>query len=161
MKRDIRIERFYAYPPERVFRALTDPAAMADWLMKNDFQPRLGHKFQFRAKPQGSWNGVTDCEVTVFDPPRQVAYTWRGQDVDPAKPPQLSTTVTWTLTREGNGTRLRLDHTGFKGFGEVLISFILSSGWKSMLKKRLPAAIERVKDGDYASVPGAVPECST
>jgi uncharacterized protein YndB with AHSA1/START domain len=143
MKRNIRIERFYAYPPERVFRALTDPAAMGDWLMKNDFQPRVGHKFEFRSKPQGKWNGITHCEVIELDAPRRVAYTWSGDNTDGTKA-LAKTVVRWTLTPENNGTRLLLEHTGFEGFGEIMVSFILGAGWKRMMKTRLPAAVAQV-----------------
>lgn len=158
MKRNIRLERFYAFPPERVFRALTDPTAMADWLMKNDFQPRLGHKFQFRSKPQGNWNGITDCEVIEFEPPRRIAYTWTGQNKNGGMA-LANTTVRWTLQPEKDGTRLLLEHTGFNGFGEVAVSFMLSMGWKKMLKTRLPAAIEQVRTDSYVHTAGTVPEC--
>ena len=143
MKRDIHLERFYPYPPERVFRALTDPAAMNGWLMKNDFQPKVGHTFQFRSKPQGKWNGITDCEVTELDPPRSVAYTWTGKNQD-GSTALARTVVRWTLTPESAGTRLVLDHLGFQGFGEIVVSFILGMGWKRMMKSRLAAAIAQV-----------------
>lgn len=140
MKRAVRLERFYEATPERVFRALTDPAAMGLWLMENDFQPVLGHKFQFRSKPQGGWDGVTHCEVVELDPPRRVAYTWTGKNTD-GSPSLAHTLVRWTLSPEGAGTRLVLEHEGFEGFGEVMVSFILGSGWKKMLATRLPAVI--------------------
>jgi uncharacterized protein YndB with AHSA1/START domain len=143
VKRNIRLERFYAFPPERVFRALTDPTAMADWLMPSDFQPKVGHKFQFRGKPQGSWDGVTHCEVLELDPPRCVAYSWTGRNTDGSSA-LANTKVRWTLVPEKDGTRLVLEHTGFEGFGEIAVSFILSMGWKKMLKTRLITAIEKV-----------------
>jgi len=141
MKRSIHLERVYPFPPERVFRALTDPQALAEWLMPNDFQPKLGHAFQFRSRPQGNWNGVTDCEVVEFDPPRRLAYTWSGQNKDGTGRALNRTLVTWTLVAEGSGTRLILEHTGFTGFSEVATSFLLGLGWRRMLKLRFPAQL--------------------
>jgi len=144
MKRTIRLERRYPFPPERVFRALTDPAALADWLMPNDFQPKLGHRFQFRSKPQGNWNGITDCEVTQFDPPRRLAYSWSGQSTDGKGQAVAHTVVTWTLSPEGEGTLLVLEHGEFVGFSEVAVSFILGMGWKKKLKTAVGAWAERL-----------------
>src|SRR5947208_1487503 len=63
---DIIREAVYPHPPERVWQALTDPAALAAWLMPNDFKPQVGHKFQFRVpKPPRGWRGIVDCEVLV------------------------------------------------------------------------------------------------
>ena len=67
---------------------LTDPQAIAEWLMPNDFQPRLGHRFQFRVANAKGWSGVVDCEVTELTPPRRLAYTWASD---------RSTRVAWTL----------------------------------------------------------------
>ena len=69
MKRDLRFEELYPYPIDRVWEAITDPAAISDWLMPTDFAPRLGHKFQFRTKPEPG-------------PPRRLAYTWKGGGID-------------------------------------------------------------------------------
>lgn len=147
MKRNIRLERHYPFPPERVFRAISDSDAMAEWLMPNDFQPKLGHKFQFKSKPQGNWNGITDCEVIELDPPRRLAYTWSGQHTDGKSNALRHTIVRWSLFAERGGTRLVLEHDGFEGWGEVAVSFILGMGWKKMMKTRIPKMIERVADG--------------
>ena len=56
-------ERLMPHPPEKVWRALTQPALIAQWLMQNDFKPEVGHRFTFRAKPQPGWTGVTNCEA--------------------------------------------------------------------------------------------------
>ena len=144
MKRNIRLERHYPFPPERVFRALSDSDAMAEWLMPNDFQPKLGHKFQFKSKPQGNWNGITDCEVIELDPPRRLAYTWSGQHKDGKGKALRHTIVRWSLFAERGGTRLVLEHDGFEGWGEVAVSFILGMGWKKMMKTRMLGIIERV-----------------
>jgi uncharacterized protein YndB with AHSA1/START domain len=133
----IRVEATYPHPPERVWRALTDPQAIAEWLMPNDFQPRLGHRFQFRVANAKGWSGVVDCEVTELTPPRRLAYTWASDKVD--------TRVAWTLEPSKEGTRLVLEHSGFKGVGQFLLrKMIMGPGWKNMLNKKLPQVIERV-----------------
>ena len=140
MPGSIRIETDYPYPPDRVWVALTDPRAIAEWLMPNDFQPRLGHRFQFRiAKPRG-WSGIVDCEVTALDPPRRLAYSWKSGNVD--------TVVTWTLTATAQGTRLELLHSGFKGAGQTILrKFMMGPGWSRMLETKLPGILERIVDG--------------
>ena len=49
--RSLVVERLMAHPPEKIWRALTESALVADWLMQNDFEPRVGHRFNFRARP--------------------------------------------------------------------------------------------------------------
>jgi uncharacterized protein YndB with AHSA1/START domain len=150
VKRNVRVERVYPFPRERVFRALTDPAAVTAWLMPSDFQAKVGHRFQFRAKPQGNWNGIVDCVVTELEAPRRLAYSWSGQSRDGKKPALRSTVVSFTLHEEAGGTRVVLEHTGFSGLGEVLTSFILGAGWKHMMKTRLPAAMADAPVGKVA-----------
>ncbi len=133
---DVRLERVYPHPPERVWRALTDPQALAEWLMPNDFQARVGHKFQFRVPPQPGWRGIVDCEVLEVDPPRRLSYLWQG---DPKSRP---TVVTWILEPTAEGTRLRLEHTGFRGLGGFFLKLLLGSGWKRMLRTSLPTVLD-------------------
>ena len=62
------VERVFPHPPEKLWRALTEGPLLAQWMMNNDFEPVVGRKFQFRAKPTPNWNGVVDCEVLIVDP---------------------------------------------------------------------------------------------
>jgi len=78
MTRDLRFEIVYPHPPERVWRALTDPRALADWLIDNDSEPRAGHRFQFRTRPAPGFDGVVRCEVVEVEAPYRLAYTWLG-----------------------------------------------------------------------------------
>jgi uncharacterized protein YndB with AHSA1/START domain len=55
------------HPPEKIWRALTQAHLIEQWLMKNDFEPRLGAQFTFRAKPMRDWNGIVRCEVTALE----------------------------------------------------------------------------------------------
>ncbi|MBI3661992.1 MAG: SRPBCC domain-containing protein [Acidobacteria bacterium] len=142
MKRDLKFEMVYPHPPEKVWCAITDSAAIADWLMPNDFQPRLGHKFMFTSTPQPGWDGKSYCEVIELDPPRCLAYTWRGGPID--------TVVRFTLEAVAGGTHLRLEHNGFRGVKALMVSTIMGRGWRSMiLKKYLPAVLARITGGPY------------
>lgn len=100
------VERVFAHPPEKLWRALTENQLLAQWLMKNDFEPEVGRKFQFRSEPVPNWNGVIDCEVLVVDPLKRLSYRWSsmGQDF----------VVLWTLSPAADGTHLRMEQSGFK-----------------------------------------------
>jgi uncharacterized protein YndB with AHSA1/START domain len=111
--KSIVVERTMPHPPEKVWRALTQAPLIAEWLMKNDFEPVVGHRFNFRATPiPNMWNGVTDCEVLVVEPPLRLVYSWNASG-DEAKD-GLKSTVTWTLTPTGGGTHVRMEHIGFR-----------------------------------------------
>lgn len=110
--RSLVIERELPFPAERVWRALTDPSLLAEWLMANDFVAQVGHRFNFRATPQPHWNGVTDCEVLALEPGRRIAYRWDPTGADAAS--GLRTVVTWTLTPTPRGVMLRLEQSGFR-----------------------------------------------
>jgi uncharacterized protein YndB with AHSA1/START domain len=158
MKRDLKLERTYAHSPERVWRALTDPRAVSTWLMENDFQPTLGHRFTFRAKPQPGWDGVTYCEVIEIDAPRRLAYTWRGGAK--GKPATLDTVVRFTLEQVAEGgTRLLLEHDGFDGFKAVLLSFMMKTGWAKMLDAKLPAVLGTLSQDRLPSGAAAHDDC--
>jgi uncharacterized protein YndB with AHSA1/START domain len=136
MARRLVFEAFYRHPPEKVWRALTEPEAIARWLMPNDFAARVGHRFQLRTRPQPGWSGIVNGEVLEADPPRRLVYTWQNENVD--------TVVAFTLTPTGGGTNLRLEHSGFRGFRAVMVSFMLGSGWKGIVRTHLPAVLERL-----------------
>jgi uncharacterized protein YndB with AHSA1/START domain len=106
------LERQVAHPPEKVWRALTQAPLIEDWLMANDFQPTVGHRFTFRTQPTQDWNGVTDCEVLEVEAPRRLSYSWNASGEEAAT--GLRTVVTWTLTPKDGGTHLRLEQSGFR-----------------------------------------------
>ncbi len=99
--RTVTVEREIAYPPEKIWRALTQPHLIAEWLMKNDFAPVPGHGFTLT----GDWGSV-DCEVIEVDPERSLSYRWGAMG--------LETIVTWTLMPIGAGTHLRMEQAGFR-----------------------------------------------
>ena len=99
--RSVVIEREMPHPPEKVWRALTQSSLLEEWLMKNDFQPIVGHRFNFRA----DW-GAVDGEVLAVEPNKMLSYGWAAFG--------LESVVTWTLTPTSTGTHLRMEQSGFR-----------------------------------------------
>ena len=126
--RTVVIERDIAHPPEKIWRALTEPHLIADWLMKNDFRPDVGHRFNLT----GEWGGVLDCEVLDIEPHRTLSYSWNFTQDDAAF--DLRSIVTFTLTPTATGTHLRVEQSGFRpeqkqAFGGAKL------GWQQFLQK--------------------------
>ncbi|MGN4125260.1 SRPBCC family protein [Lysinibacillus sphaericus] len=106
MKPDVSLDFKFTSSIEQVWNALTDSDTLAKWIWKNDFKPIVGHQFQFRAEPNEWWDGIVDCKVLEVNEPHLLSYTWASAGE--------STTVTWTLTKDSDGTiLLHLDQTGF------------------------------------------------
>lgn len=103
--RSVVIERELPHAPEKVWRALTESSLIAEWLMANDFQLAVGHRFSFRAAPVPGWNGIIECEVQVVEPHTRLAYSWGTMGMENA--------VTWTLTPTEGRTHLRMEQSGF------------------------------------------------
>jgi uncharacterized protein YndB with AHSA1/START domain len=99
--RSVVVEREVPFPPEKIWRALTQPHLIAEWLMKNDFEPVQDHRFSLR----GDWGSV-DCRVLEVEPNKTLSYTWEAMG--------LESVVTWTLTPKGTGTHLRMEQSGFR-----------------------------------------------
>jgi uncharacterized protein YndB with AHSA1/START domain len=95
------VERELPFPPEKIWRALTQPHLIEEWLMKSDFRAVVDHRFDFRA----DWGAVA-CQVLVVEPNRTLSYTW-GDHI-------LKSVVTWTLTPTRTGTHLRMEQSGFQ-----------------------------------------------
>ena len=108
--RSVIVEREIPFPPEKIWRALTQPHLIEEWLMKNDFQPVVGHAFNFRAHYLP--NGALDCEVLAVEPNKTLAYTWGSTSANTAF--SLKSVVTFTLTPTHAGTHLRMEQTGFR-----------------------------------------------
>jgi len=106
--RTVTVEREMPCAPEKLWRALTRQHLVEEWLMKNDFQPEVGHRFKLR----GEWGGVLDCEVLEVEPNRRLSYTWNYAHDDAAY--DLRSVVTLTLTPTGKGTHLRMEQSGFR-----------------------------------------------
>ena len=100
------IERDVPHPQEKIWRALTQSALVEEWLMKNDFQPVVGHRFNFRSTPVPGWDGVIACEVLVVEPKSRLSYSWGTMG--------MVSMVAWTLTPTKDGTHVRMEQTGFR-----------------------------------------------
>ena len=132
--RTLVIEREMPHPPEKIWRALTEGPLIAEWLMSNDFKPVVGHRFTFRATPAPGWNGIIESEVLVVEPPSRLVYSWGALGLDSA--------VTFTLTPTGEGTRLRMEHSGF-GPDQDQAYKGASYGWRNFLNN-LEHVVERM-----------------
>ncbi len=122
------IEREFPHPPEKLWRALTQPHLIEEWLMKNDFKPAVGHSFNLR----GEWGGLLDCKVLEVEPNKTLSYTWDFKHEDAAF--NLKSVVTFTLTPTSTGTHLRVEQTGFRpdqrqAYGGA------HAGWKQFFTK--------------------------
>ena len=102
-KLSVVVEREIPYPPEKIWCALTQPHLIEEWLMKNDFQPVVDHRFKLRA----DWGAVA-CQVLAIEPNKTVSYTWGACG--------LESVVTWTLTPTSTGTPLRMEGRGYGRF---------------------------------------------
>ena len=103
--RTLVIEKVFPHPPEKLWRALTEGPLIKQWLMENDFQPVVGHRFCFRSAPVPNWDGVIESEVLVVEPGRKLSYSWGTLG--------LKSVVLWTLTPAESGTHVRMEHSGF------------------------------------------------
>ncbi|TPJ35410.1 polyketide cyclase [Mesorhizobium sp. B2-5-13] len=126
--RTVVVEREISHPPEKLWRALTQPHLIEEWLMKNDFNPVVGHRFNISA----DWGGVLDCEVLAVEPHKTLSYTWNLAHQDPAF--DLRSVVTFTLTPTSTGTHLRMEQAGFRpdqrrAYGGARV------GWPQFLEK--------------------------
>lgn len=129
--KSIVVERTMPHPPAKVWRALTSSPLIAEWLMQNDFQAAVGHKFTFRAQPVPGWSGVTNCEVLETDEPNRLVYRW-GDGSESAS--GLQTVVTWTLTPVDGGTHVRMEHSGFRPQDEGGYQ-AMGGGWPRIVER--------------------------
>ena len=125
--RSVVVERAFPHPPEKLWRALTQPHLIEEWLMKSDFEPIVGHRFNLR----GGWGGVLECEVLAVEPHRTLSYSWNFKHDDAAF--DLTSVVTFTLTPTSAGTHLRMEQVGFRpnqkqAFGGAM------AGWRQFLE---------------------------
>lgn len=124
--------------PRKVWRALTDPALLAKWLLPvTGLRLDPSAAFTFTAAPQPGWDGQVHCRLLDAQEPTggaggqpgRLSYTWVVGDLD--------TVVTFTLTPTASGTRLSLVHTGFKP-GQERNFAGARYGWKLMTDKLFP-----------------------
>ena len=131
--RSLVIEKELPYPPEKIWRALTEGVLIKEWLMDNDFQLVVGHRFNFRATPMPQWNGVIDCEVLVVEPNKKLSYSWNSLG--------LESVVVWTLVATEGGTLVRMEQSGFRPDQEAAYKGA-NYGWQKFI-----GGLERVVAG--------------
>ncbi|MDP4261592.1 MAG: SRPBCC domain-containing protein [Bacteroidota bacterium] len=132
MQKEIKQSWHFKQSPEEVWEYLTKPELIEQWLMKNDFQPIVGHKFRFTfvSKPDGKYKGGVDCEVLEVKPFSKLSYSWNGGTKDDSR--TFSSIVVWTLIPKDNETELQLQHNGFTILDDILTH---TEGWKICLKR--------------------------
>jgi uncharacterized protein YndB with AHSA1/START domain len=130
--KSIAMEIDLPHAPPKVWRALTEPALLAKWLMSTDMQTVVGKAFTFRAPASPQWDGTVNCEMQEIEPQKRLRYSWGGGGLD-------STEVTWTLTpTKTGGTLLRLEHSGFRpDKGQARFFEGAKGGWQWMAGQRL------------------------
>ncbi len=131
--RSLVIEKELPHPVTKVWRALTQGALIKEWLMDNDFQPAVGHKFKFRSTPMPHWDGVIDSEVLVVEPDKKLSYSWNSMG--------LESVVVWTLVATSGGTLVRMEQSGFRPDQEANYQGA-NYGWQKFI-----GALERVVAG--------------
>ena len=134
---DIVVDEILPHAPETIWKALTDGALMKRWMMEpTGFAAVVGNRFTYQTKPAGEWDGTIRCEVLEVIPTERFSYAWRGGDeANVGYGSMLDTVVTWTLSKAGTGTRLRLVHAGFVTPKNDTAFQNMSTGWKTVLAK--------------------------
>lgn len=126
------------HPPGKVWRALTEPALLAEWLLPVvGFDLRIGAAFTFQTEPMPGWDGTVKCKIVAIEPGRKLSYTWVVGDM------VLDTVVTFTLSPTATGTRMLLVQSGFEpdqkqNFGGARY------GWR-MMGAKLVDLLERMQ----------------
>ena len=125
------------HAPEKVWRALTDPVLLTEWLLPvADLKLEPGAPFRFTTQPQPGWDGTVDCRMLEIEAQRKLSYTWVVGDM-------LDTVVTFTLAPTPTGTRLSLVQSGFKpdqkqNFGGARYGWKMMGGKLVDLLARIP-----------------------
>ena len=126
------------HSPQKVWRALTDPALLAEWLLPViDLELEPGAAFTFKTQPYPGWDGVVNCRILEIEAQKRLSYAWVVGDMG------LDTVVTFTLTPTASGTRLSLVQSGFKpdqkqNFGGARYGWKMMGGKLVDLLARIP-----------------------
>ena len=145
MNTSLRVDRTYPHSRALLWRALVDPELLSQWLMPNDFQPIVGHRFTFRTEPGPGFDGIVRCEVLEIVEQERLTFTWVGGPID--------TQITFTLTDVEGGARLVVEQTGFRGVRAWIVSRILAMGSRTIYGKRLPDVLAEIDRPPAAAKP--------
>jgi uncharacterized protein YndB with AHSA1/START domain len=134
MQSEIKHSWFYPQSPEQVWEYLTNAELLSQWLMPNNFEPVVGHDFQFRTTPilSLSLDGIFQCKVLAIDPCKKLTYRWQAGPGNGAI--TLDTVVEWSLESKENGTALHLVHSGFKKENSDIFTGMYN-GWLKNIDK--------------------------
>ena len=153
MAKTFRLRVVHPHPVDDVWTALTDPRALAEWLMPNNFEPVVGKVFRFHVDPMPGFSGIIECVVLAVEPPLRLVYACTPLPKRADAPRPASMTVVWTLSRVSGGTALVLEQTGLEALG-ICWRLALAIGWRRMLQMLLPKVLRRVWDRQFT--PGAI-----
>jgi len=150
-RESIIVENDLPDPPERVWRALTDPSLLEAWLMPNNIRAEVGARFQFRTAPAPGWSGIVECEVLEVVPQRLLVYSWcGGSKATGGNSQQLDTVVRWRLTPlENGGTRLHLEHSGFDP--DSFAFKAMGQGWKKKTSEKISQVLAAQAPVNYSA----------
>ena len=135
MEKTINHKIFVPHAPEEVWEYLTKPELIELWLMKNDFQPTVGHQFRFTSRPLPAFDfdGNIYCTVMEVTPFTKLSYSWKGGPGDGRI--TLDSVVEWTLRPKDNGTELEIVHNGFKILENMMMFTAMNEGWLKNMNK--------------------------
>jgi uncharacterized protein YndB with AHSA1/START domain len=136
----ITVDHFLPHRPAVVWQALVDPHKLAAWFMPNDFAAVVGHRFTFHRKPNCAvrFSDTIRCQVLELCEERLLSYSWTDGGEYAG---DLDSTVTWTLQPEGRGTRLFVEHRGFRPDDPIhqTARELMTRGWHIYLTERIRA----------------------
>ena len=137
MAQEIVVDEVFPHTPELIWKTLTSGELMSRWLMTpTGFEAVEGKRFTYQTTAAGAWDGVIHCEVLEVVPNQRLAYAWRGGDEgNVGYGSRLDTVVTFTLSRVGGGTRLRLVHSGFVLPRNEIAFNNMGGGWKKVVPR--------------------------
>lgn len=131
---EIQRRRRYCCTVDRLWTAIATSEGLAGWLMDNDFEPTVGHRFEFRTDPVPGFDGIVRAQVLELEAPRRLRLAWSAGSMD--------TEVLFTVEPiEPGVTELHLAHTGF-GFTDLIARTMLGLGWRKLLRKMLTEWLE-------------------
>ena len=134
---DIVVDEVLPHAPETIWKTLTTGALITRWMMApKGFEPVRGNRFTYQTTPAGAWDGVIHCQVLEVIPNERFSYSWKGGHAGNAGYGSLlDTIVTWTLARVGDGTRVRLVHSGFIRPRNETAFKNMSEGWRKIVPR--------------------------
>ena len=137
--REIVVDEVFPHKPEILWKTLTSAELMGRWLgmQPTDYEAVVGNRFTYRTTPAPAWDGVIRCQVLEVIANERLVYSWQGGDDrnNGQYGSRLDTVVTFTLTKVGVGTRLRLVHSGFELPKNDTAFTGMSGGWAKVVQR--------------------------